>query len=158
MRELAAVAPAFVHMAHTIVWCTTATVDPKGRPRSRILHPLWEWDGTQLVGWIAITNTRLKREHIDANPYVSCSYWDDTHDTCTAECEAELLHDDETRIAVWNKFLELTPPLGYDPAKIPVFSGPTDDSLAVLRLTPWHLRVFPGGVLFNRGEVLTWSR
>ena len=25
-----------------IVWCTITTVDAKGRPRSRILHPLWE--------------------------------------------------------------------------------------------------------------------
>lgn len=39
MDELNAVAPAFVEMAHRIVWASVATVDGQGRPRSRILHP-----------------------------------------------------------------------------------------------------------------------
>ena len=42
--DLACVAPAFVELAHRIVWGTVATVDPEGRPRTRILHPIWEWD------------------------------------------------------------------------------------------------------------------
>ena len=36
MSELKEVAPAFVEMAHRIVWCSAATVDTRGRPRSRI--------------------------------------------------------------------------------------------------------------------------
>ena len=43
-------APAFVEMAHRIMWCSAATIDPHGRPRSRILHPIWQWDGCDLVG------------------------------------------------------------------------------------------------------------
>ncbi len=35
------IAPAFFEMTHNIVWCKTATVDAKRRPRSRVLHPLW---------------------------------------------------------------------------------------------------------------------
>jgi len=53
MSDLAATAPAFVEMAHRIVWAGAATVGPDGRPRSRILHPYWQWDGTSLGGWIA---------------------------------------------------------------------------------------------------------
>ena len=45
MAELATVAPALVEMAHGIVWCSVATVDSQGRPWSRILHPIWQWDG-----------------------------------------------------------------------------------------------------------------
>lgn len=45
MADLATIAPAFVDMAHTIVGANVATVDPDGRPRSRVLHPLWTWDG-----------------------------------------------------------------------------------------------------------------
>ena len=45
MDELSKVAPAFIEMTQQIVWCSAATVDTKGRPRSRILHPIWEWDG-----------------------------------------------------------------------------------------------------------------
>ena len=33
--ELSEVAPRFVEMAHRIVWASVATVDAKGRPRSR---------------------------------------------------------------------------------------------------------------------------
>jgi hypothetical protein len=50
MSDLATVAPAFVAMAHRIVWATVATVDGDERPRGRILHPFWEWDGTALAG------------------------------------------------------------------------------------------------------------
>ena len=46
---LGTVAPAFVEMAHRIVWASVATVDRQGRPRSRILHPIWQWDGTELA-------------------------------------------------------------------------------------------------------------
>ena len=55
MHPLAAVAPQFVEMAHRIVWCVAATVDASGAPRTRVLHPVWEWDEAagQLTGWIA---------------------------------------------------------------------------------------------------------
>src|SRR5262245_38491430 len=102
--DLPGVAPAFVEMAHRIVWCTAATVGPDGKPRTRILHPIWEFDGERLTGWIATGPTPLKRAHLAAHPYVSVTYWSPDHDTCTAECDAQLLLDDATRIAVWDKF------------------------------------------------------
>src|SRR5690606_24693458 len=86
VTDLAATAPAFVAMAHRIVWATVATVDEAGRPRSRILHPMWEWDGESLVGWIATGPTPVKRAHLDHSPYVSVTYWAPDHDTATAEC------------------------------------------------------------------------
>jgi hypothetical protein len=51
--QLSTVAPRFVEMAHRIVWCVAATTDTAGRPRTRVLHPIWEWDGQSLTGWIA---------------------------------------------------------------------------------------------------------
>ena len=76
-------------MAHQIVWASVATVDRDGRPRSRILHPYWEWDGTDLIGWIATVPTPVKRAHLDAHPEVSVSYWTPSHDTCSAECAVQ---------------------------------------------------------------------
>jgi hypothetical protein len=123
-------------MAHRIVWCSVATVDRKGRPRSRVLHPIWEWDGTELVGWVGTAPTPLKRAHTEAHPHVSLNYWEPSQDTAVAE---------------W-------PPLGYDPSIIPGWDGPTCDAFAALRLDPWRLRVFPGSVLMGQGgDVLTWS-
>lgn len=157
MNDLETVAPAFVEMAHRIVWCSAATVDPESRPRSRVLHPLWEWDGDRLTGWIATGPTPTKRRHLAHSPYMSLNYWSPDQDTCVAECEARWHVDDATRTRIWETFKNAPAPVGYDPAMIPVWTSPTDDSFAVLELTPWRLRVFPGSVLMGQGgEVLTW--
>ena len=159
MTPLDQIAPAFRDMAHEIVWASVATVDRDGRPRTRILHPIWEWDGTDLVGWIATVPTPVKRAHLEVHPEVSVSYWTTTHDTCSAECAAQFYFDDETRKAVWDKFAEGPAPVGYDPHVIDVWSdGPTSEQFAVLRLTPYRLRVTAGTVM-TRGEgvALTWT-
>ena len=157
MDELAAVAPAFVEMAHRIVWCSAATVDVQGRPRSRILHPLWQWDSRQLVGWVATSPTPIKRAHLETHPYMSMNYWSPSHDTCVADCRAQLALDDETRTMVWKLFVHAPSPVGYDPAIVPAWKSPTSEAFAVLRLEPWRLRVFPGSVLLGQGgQVLSW--
>ena len=71
MQELAVVAPAFVEMAHRIVWCVGATIDPNGRPATRVLHPVWEWDGEHLTGWIATSPNSPKARHLAGVPAVS---------------------------------------------------------------------------------------
>lgn len=153
------IAPDFVAMAHSIVWASVATVDDHGRPRTRILHPIWEWDGIDLFGWIATVPTPIKRAHLAAHPEVSVSYWTPTHDTCSAECLVEWYTDDVTRAAVWEKFATGPEPVGYDPAIIPMWKdGPTSDAFAVLRLAPYRLRVMPGTVMTKgEGTVPTWS-
>lgn len=157
MQELVDVAPAFVEMAHRIVWCSAATADARGRPRSRVLHPIWKWDGERLEGWIGTGPTPTKRAHLEANPYISLNYWVPSQDTCVAECRASWAFDDATCTEIWDLFESTPPPLGYDPAIIPVWDVPTSDSFAVLRLEPWRLRVFPGTVLMGGGgDVLVW--
>ena len=157
MNNLTKVAPAFVEMAHSIVWCSAATVDKKGRPRSRVLHPIWEWDGAKLQGWIATGPTPIKRAHLNASPYISLNYWAQSHDTCVAECRATWAFDEETRTMVWNLLANTPEPVGYNPTIIPGWDSPTSETFAVLRLEPWRLRVFPGSVLMGQdGEVLTW--
>jgi len=158
MTDLAEIAPAFVELAHRIVWSSVATVDGEGRPRSRVLHPIWEWDGGALTGWIGTSPTPVKRAHLTASPYVSCNYWSPSQDTCTAECQAEWRFDDETRTRIWNLFKTAPEPVGYDPGIIPEWDGPTGSAFAVLRLEPWRLRVMPGTVLLaGTGKVLTWQ-
>jgi general stress protein 26 len=158
VNTLAETAPAFVQMAHQIVWASVATVDRNGRPRSRILHPIWQWDGEQIVGWIATGPTPIKRAHLKNSPYVSVNYWTPTHDTCVAEGQASWALDNETRQMVWDLFLHGPEPVGYDPKIVPAWTGPTVDAFGVLKLEPWRLRVFPGSVLMGQGgDVLTWQ-
>lgn len=159
MNSLEQTAPAFVDMAHQIVWASVATVDAKGRPRSRVLHPIWEWDGKDLVGWVGTGPTPTKRAHLDASPFVSANYWGPSQDTCVAECAASWHFDDDTCTRVWNLLLNGPEPVGYDPSIIPGWEQPTDEAFAALRLDPWRLRVFPGTVLMGQGgDVLTWRR
>lgn len=160
MTQLQEIAPAFRDMAHAIVWASVATVDRDGRPRTRILHPIWEWDGTDLIGWIATVPTPVKRAHLDAHPEAAISYWTTTQDTCSAECTAQWYSDDATCTSVWEKFASGPAPVGYDPFIIPMWrEGPTSEQFAVLRLSPYRLRVMAGTVMTQgEGEPLLWHR
>lgn len=59
MQALAGMTPAFLGMARHIVCCSAASVDPRGRPRSRVLDPIWPRDGGRLVGWVGRGPTPL---------------------------------------------------------------------------------------------------
>jgi hypothetical protein len=157
MTELAVVAPAFVEMAHRIVWCTVATTSADGTPRTRILHPIWEWDGSSLTGWIATSPLSPKAADLAGTPAVSLTYWDPTHDTCTADCDAEWETTNVARQVGWDRFAHGPAPVGYDPSIIPAWSDPRVPAFGILRLTPRRLRVMPGAVLLAaQGHILTW--
>jgi hypothetical protein len=129
----------FVSIAHRVVWATVATVDRRGRPRSRVLHPLWVHDGDGLQGWVITRPTPLKRAHLAHAPHASCSYWDPAHDTAVAECDAAWEHDPAVRADVWRRYLEAPEPLGYDFAQI-FPDGPQSAGAGFLRLDPWRIR------------------
>ena len=158
MTTLDQVAPAFVAMAHRIVWCTVATVDPNGNPRSRVLHPIWEWEDGNLTGWIATSPQSPKARDLAANPSVSLTYWDPTHDTCTADCRIEWENDVESKKRGWDRFVNGPAPVGYDPRLIPSWTSPEAESFGILRLEPHRLRVMPGSLMMaGKGTLLTWS-
>jgi hypothetical protein len=151
-------APAFVAMAHRIVWATVATVEPSGQPRTRILHPIWEWDGTRLTGWIATSPRSPKARDLAHESRISLTYWDPTQDVATADCDTAWEDDLDAKRAGWQRFVDGPAPVGYDPAIIPGWDSPDSDSFGVLRLEPHRLRVFPGTLLMGgTGDLLTWS-
>ncbi|GIS69810.1 MAG: hypothetical protein CM1200mP9_06310 [Gammaproteobacteria bacterium] len=102
--------PKFREIADRIVWCTFATVDRSGKPRSRILHPIWEGP----AGWIATGRYSHKEKHLASNPFVSLSYWDPAHEQAMIDCEASWEDDVDEKQRVWTLFRETPPPLGYD--------------------------------------------
>lgn len=157
MTELSLIAPAFVAMAHRIVWCTAATVDADNHPRTRVLHPIWEWVDGRLTGWIATSPLSPKAIDLAVHPELSLTYWDATQDTCTADCHAVWEESPTQRKAGWDRFANAPAPVGYDPAIIPPWTGPDAEAFGVLRLEPRRLRVMPGSVMLaGRGELLTW--
>jgi general stress protein 26 len=132
---------AFVRIAHRIVWCSLATVDSHGRPRSRVVHPYWERtpDGG-ITGWVFTRPTPLKVAHLSRNPYVSASYWDPAQEVAVAECDAVLIGDEEIRKKVWDLFSAADEPLGYDP-RILGADDHLDERITVLRMTPWRVSI-----------------
>ena len=130
----------FVDVAHRVVWCSVATVDRRGRPRSRVMHPVWERTESGLTGWATARPTPLKLAHLARTPFVSCSYWDPAHDVAVAECEARWVTDPGELERAWAACRALAPPAGFDPATI-FPGGPGSPGSGMLRLDPWRLRV-----------------
>ena len=118
-----------------------ATVDRRGRPRSRVLHPLWSIDAAGALSGVVLTRpTPLKRGHLAHVPAVSCSYWHPGQDVAVAECAAAWMTDPAARHAAWDAVASAPAPVGYDPA--PMWpGGPTDPDLGVLALAPWRVMV-----------------
>jgi len=128
--------PEFLARTRRIVWCTVATVDTSGKPRTRILHPLWE--GT--TGWIATGRHSLKEKHLAANPHVSLSYWDPQQQNVYVEATAAWEDDPDERRRVWELYKSTSPPLGYD---IGAFfpGGPEGGAWGLLKLTPSRIEL-----------------
>lgn len=160
MATIGEIAPHFIAIAHRIVWATVATVDAAGKPRTRILHPIWETSGDDLQGWILTSPQSPKAIDLATTPQVSVSYWDASQDTVTADCHAVWEDTEDERRAGWDRFANGPEPVGYDPSIIPFWPDPTVPEFGVLRLDPYRLRVMPGAVMMQgRGDLLqTWKR
>jgi general stress protein 26 len=135
----------FLARIKKIVWCSVATVDREGRPRSRVLHPIWEGS----TGYIATGRSSFKAKHLARNPHVSLMYWypDLEHGLAGAQlvyvdARTEWLDAAADRRRIWDLFKNTPPPLGYDPAMIPVWKdGPDSPEFGVLKLTPWRIEL-----------------
>jgi hypothetical protein len=129
-----------VAVAEAVVWATVTTVDPNGRPRARVLHPVWDPAGDRLDGWILTRPTPVKTRHLAANPNVTVSYLGANHDLAHFDCTATWVDDPAERRRVWEWVASIPPPVGYDPATI-FPSGPTSENYALLRLQPYRVQV-----------------
>jgi len=120
-----------------IVWCTMTTVDRRGRPRSRIMHPAWEGP----VCWVATQRQSFKGKHIARNPYVSLTYWDPQQLQVYADCRAEWVDDPPEKRRVWELYKSTPPPLGYDLGSI-FRQGVDAPNYGLLKLTPWRIELW----------------
>src|SRR5262245_29257231 len=91
--DLATVAPAFVELAPPAGWGAGATRAPGGPPPDRRPQPVVGVGRTGLGRLVRTEAAPPKRPAPEAPPFVSVNYWAPSHDTCAAECGAELLLD-----------------------------------------------------------------
>lgn len=122
----------FIQRVHTMVWCSVATVDSQQRPRSRVLHPIWEGS----TGWIGTGRNSFKARHLEKNPYVSLAYIADISKPAYVDCTAAWEDELAVKQRIWNLYKNAPPPLGYDPAM--AFKSVEED-FGLLKLTPWRI-------------------
>jgi Pyridoxamine 5'-phosphate oxidase len=149
------VAEKFVAVAHRVVYCTLATVDRRGRPRSRLVHPVWEIRAGALHGVVGTRRTALKVAHLAHAPHVSCSYWDPAHDVAVAECGARWIDDPGELEDAWGRMARAEAPVGYDPATIWP-DGPLGGAFAAIALEPWRVSVATAAELARGERVAVW--
>jgi general stress protein 26 len=130
------IAREFAARTQRIVWCTVATVDEKGRPRTRILHPIWQGH----TGWIATGRHSLKEKHLARNPNVSLLYWDPQQQNVQIEATAEWEDDPAERRRIWDLYKSTPPPLGYDIGDF-FPGGPDGGAWGLLKITPSRIEL-----------------
>jgi general stress protein 26 len=150
-RTFSEIANTFDERVRRIVWCTVTTTDTRGRPFSRILHPIWEG----AIGWIATGRHTLKAKHLAQTPVVALSYWDPAHDTVIAQCRTEWCDDDATKRRIWDLLKTTPPPVGYDPEQF-FPGGPGDAGFGVLRLTPLRVELWAGQDMLEGRPPTVW--
>jgi general stress protein 26 len=133
-----------------IVYATMTTVDRKGRPRARVLIPVWETVDGQPLGWLATYKTPVKAAHLAGNPHTTFSYWTPKQNQVSLDTVAEWVDDPRTRRHVWELYRRTSPPgAGYDLGQF-WRQGPDDPELHILRLRPWRIQVIRGTDLRSR--------
>lgn len=135
ITDFAHIEAEFIERVHRMVWCSAATIDSQGRPRSRILHPIWEGN----TGWIGTHRNSHKAKHLAHNPHMSLAYIMNAFKPVYVECVAEWDDSLAQKQRVWDLFKYGPPPVGYDPG--PTFGSPDDENFGVLKLTPWRIDI-----------------
>ncbi|MGQ4268794.1 pyridoxamine 5'-phosphate oxidase family protein [Nocardiopsis changdeensis] len=141
----------------SVNYATMVTVDAKGRPRTRVLIPVWETEGDEPRGWLATYRTPVKAAHLANNPHVTFSYWNPTQNTASVDATAAWTEDPADRRRVWDLYRYGSPPgAGYDPSGF--WKGPDDPELSVLRVDPWRVQVLRGRDLVTGVPARIWTR
>jgi hypothetical protein len=151
------IATEFQERVQRMVWCNVASVDDDCRPRSRVMHPIW--DGQ--MGWVGTWLTSTKANHerpslkilqMRRNPWISLAYVSEVMNPVYVDCQVEILDTADAKRQFAEVATSHPEPYGYDPAQI--FGEPEDSRFGILRLTPTRIALveFPA----PPGRVVVW--
>lgn len=136
-----------------IIYSSVATVSADGEPRSRIVHPVWNWDAP--VGWITVRPTSLMLRHLRRNPVITCSYWSSAHNAVYLDGMARPAREEELA-SVWNAVGSVTGPTAFDP--ITIFpDGPVPGTFCAVIVVPHRIRVVEAVRLASGGPYDLWT-
>jgi NAD(P)-dependent dehydrogenase (short-subunit alcohol dehydrogenase family)/general stress protein 26 len=140
----------FFDYVQDIVYATMITVDKLGRPRARVLLPIWQVVDGEPIGWLAAYRTPVKTAHLANNPHATFSYWSDRQNVVHVDTVSTWVDDTDVKHKAWELYRKGSPPgVGYDPIRY-WRKGMDDPEFAVLRMVPWRVQVVRGTDLFSR--------
>jgi general stress protein 26 len=145
VEHFAEIEPEFMARVSSAVYCNMATIDRQNRPRSRMLHPIW--DGP--IGWSISWPQSHKAKHLQHNPYVSLAYIQEKEKPVYVDCRAEWVEEEREKVRIWQLHQQTPPPLGFDPA--PHYGDIHHPYYGLLKFTPWRIEL---GNLY--GESVIW--
>jgi general stress protein 26 len=135
----------FMERIQKAVYCSVATVDRQGRPRSRIMHVVW--DGA--VGWVITRPDSHKAKHLERNPFVSLAYIQDSRKPVYVDAAAGWVAEEGEKERIWKLHQTIPPPLGFDPQ--PHYGSTAHPFYGLLRFDPWRIELGNLG-----GEAVIW--
>ncbi len=154
--EFAELEADFRRFTADIVYCTVTTVSPLHRPRSRVMHPIFEVVDGLPRGWAVTDRTPVKTRHLESNPHVACFYWSPAQNTVSIDCVATWVTDDSVRHDVWDLFAAPSP-IGWGDMSGYGAEGINHPRFHVLELKPWRVQILAAEQL-AAGDftALTW--
>ncbi|WP_424213855.1 pyridoxamine 5'-phosphate oxidase family protein [Streptomyces sp. BI20] len=139
----------FYEYIQDIVYCSMITVDKKGRPRARVLLPIWETVDDRPVGWLAAYKTPVKAAHLANNPATTYSYWNPRQNSVFVDANSFWVDDPETKEYAWNLYRKGSPAgVGYNPRNF--WRDPTDPKYGLIKIDSWRVQVLRGSDLSSR--------
>ena len=129
------------------VYCNMATIDRSVRPRSRVIHPIW--DGP--VGWVITWPQSHKAKHLKINPFVSLAYIQNSHKPVYIDAVAHWIDTIEEKNRIWQLHQSIPPPIGFDPE--PHYGSIDHPYYGLLKFTPWRVELAD-----LQGESLIWRQ
>jgi len=125
----------FLERVSQAVYCIMTTVDRRNRPRSRVMHPIW--DGP--VGWVISWPASYKSKHLARNPAVSLAYLPDKSKPVYVDGIAEWVDGVEEQLRIWELHATTPAPIGFDPT--PHYGNIENPYYGLLRITPWRIEL-----------------
>lgn len=138
VQDFAEIEQEFMHRINQMVVCCAATVDPMQRPRTRILHPIWE-PGAR--GWVFTFRHSPKAKHLAYQPSFSLAYIGDAVRPVYVDCAAEWVDELSEKQRLWELFRDTPPPMGTD-MDMAFGTSYTDSKVGLLKLTPHRIEVY----------------
>jgi len=135
----------FLARVSQVVYCTMATIDRQNRPRSRVIHPIWEGP----IGWLISWPASHKAKHLARNPAVSLAYIPDKAKPVYVDGATEWVDSVEEQQRIWDLHRTTPAPLGFDPQ--PHYGTINHQYYGILKITPWRIELGNLG-----GEPVIW--